>query len=606
MLEMLMDKSTYETIKNNEDRTIVNKIKRLCQNSHVALTKSEENYLTSFEPKTSQFYGLPKIHKCPEIINAINESNSEYVKVENPPNLKFRPIVAGPACPTHRLSHLLDILLTPYVKHVSTFIRDDIDFLNHLPETISENEMFASFDVTSLYSNISHTLGLEAIEFWLEKYPEDHNDRFPPEFIMEAIKLILNNNTFMFGSKNFKQVLGTAMGTKFAPTYATLVLGYLETKLYDTLETNYGVHYSVYIKNNFKRFLDDCFICWDKTKGNIEDFHKILNSLDTNINFTLETSSTQLPFLDILLKRGANNSLITDIYHKPTDTKQYLDFNSCHPRHTKINVPYNLARRICCIVTNSELRHIRLNELQSNLVKRNYPKEVIKMGIDRAKNLDLHTLRTPRERQQSNSISFVETYNPNYESFSKTINSTLTFLDGSARMKEVLKDKHIIHSKRQAPSLKNILTKAKFEENDKTYTTSKCGNGRCKCCENIIETSSYHFSDINLEFQIRSDMNCNSRNLIYVLFCNGCNQRYVGQSGDELRSRCRVHRQHISNPEDAPLFVSKHIKQCAGSLEPSFRILPIYKMKTEDKDQRIKMEMHFITKLCPSLNMLTH
>ena len=69
----------------------------------------------------------------------------------------------------------------------------------------------------------------------------------------------------MFGSKNFKQVLGTAMGTKFAPTYATLVLGYLETKLYDTLETNYGVHYSVYIKNNFKRFLDGRFICWDKT-----------------------------------------------------------------------------------------------------------------------------------------------------------------------------------------------------------------------------------------------------------------------------------------------------------------------------------------------------
>ena len=99
-------------------------------------------------------------------------------------------------------------------------------------------------------------------------------------------------------------------------------------------------------------------------------------------------------------------------------------------------------------------------------------------------------------------------------------------------------------------------------------------------------------------------MNCNTKNLIYVLFCNGCNQRYVGQSGDELRNRCRVHRQHIKNPETAPLPLSKHISQCASSKDPQFYMLPIYKMKNENKDQRLKMEQHFIQKLCPSLNAL--
>ena len=600
---MLNDEETYCLIKENEDRGIVNKIKRLCQTSDVTLTKPEEDYLTNFDPKTSQFYGLPKIHKCPEIIDAIHRTNCEYIKIENPANLKFRPIVAGPACPTSRLSHLLDILLSPYVKHVPSFVRDDIDFLNHLPETISENEILASFDVTSLYSNISHSLGLEAVQFWLDKYPQDLNERFPKSFVLEAMKIVLNNNTFVFGSKNYKQVLGTAMGTKFAPTYATLVLGYLETKLYNLVETNFGIEYSTFIRNNFKRFLDDCFIFWNKTKGNIEEFHKLLNSLDRNIRFTLETSENELPFLDILVTRDTNNRVITDIYYKPTDTKQYLDFHSCHPRHTKINVPYNLARRICAIVSNTELRNTRLNELQSHLLKRNYPVDVIKIGINKAKSLDLQTLRTPREQNQSETLTYIETYNPNYESFSQTINNTLSFLQGSERMKAVLKDKRIIHAKRQAPSLKRILTKAKFQENNKVHKTAKCGDKRCKCCENIIETSSFLFSDINLEFQIKTDMNCNSKNLIYVLFCNGCNQRYVGQSGDELRSRCRVHRQHISNPNEAPLFVSKHINQCAHSIVPSFQILPIYKMKTEDKDQRIRMEHHFINKLCPSLNM---
>ena len=311
-----------------------------------------------------------------------------------------------------------------------------------------------------------------------------------------------------------------------------------------------------------------------------------------------------MQFLDILVLHGENNRVVTDIYHKPTDTRQYLDFHSCHPRHTKINVPYNLARRICSIVIDTSLCGIRLCELKSNLIKRNYPIDIINMGIDKAKQLDLQTLRTPRETQHSESITYIETYNPNYESFSKTINNTLGFLNGSDRMKEVLKNRRIIHAKRQAPSLKRILTKARFKENDKIYQTSKCGDQRCKCCENIIEASTFHFSDINLEFQIRSDMNCNSRNLIYVLFCNGCNQRYVGQSGDELRSRCRVHRQHIKNPETAPLNLSKHISQCATSKDPQFRIFPIYKMQCEDKDQRLRMEQHFINKLCPSLNMI--
>ena len=96
----------------------------------------------------------------------------------DPTDLKFRPIVAGPICPTHRLSSLIDILLKPFIKYVKSYIRDDIDFLNYLPQSISDDEIFTSFDVTSLYSNITHNLGLEAIDFWLSKFPDDINERF--------------------------------------------------------------------------------------------------------------------------------------------------------------------------------------------------------------------------------------------------------------------------------------------------------------------------------------------------------------------------------------------------------------------------------------------
>lgn len=49
----------------------------------------------------------------------------------------------------------------------------------------------------------------------------------------------------------------------------------------------------------------------------------------------------KIAFLDIVVKRDINGYITTDINHKETDTKQYLDCRSCHPRHIKNNVLFN-------------------------------------------------------------------------------------------------------------------------------------------------------------------------------------------------------------------------------------------------------------------------
>ena len=106
-------------------------------------------------------------------------------------------------------------------------------FLNTLPLTVKEETLLASFDVESLYTNIPHELGIEAIKYWLDKYPQEIQNRFSKEFILEGIELILKNNSFYFDGTFYRQIKGTAMGTKFAPTYATLSIAYLEVKLYE-------------------------------------------------------------------------------------------------------------------------------------------------------------------------------------------------------------------------------------------------------------------------------------------------------------------------------------------------------------------------------------
>ena len=87
----------------------------------------------------------------------------------------------------------------------------------------------------------------------IRDYPKELPTRISKNFILEGIKFILENNYFCFNDTYFVQIKGTAMGTKFAPVYATLVLAYLEEKLYVQLENEFDWEFRQYIGDNFKR-----------------------------------------------------------------------------------------------------------------------------------------------------------------------------------------------------------------------------------------------------------------------------------------------------------------------------------------------------------------
>jgi len=81
----------------------------------------------------------------------------------------------------------------------------------------------------------------------------------PNKTILKTLFLfVLENNYFEFKNILYKQLFGTAMGTKMAPPYANLFLGYLE-------ETRILIStFKMYIKL-YLRFLDDIFFIWNGT-----------------------------------------------------------------------------------------------------------------------------------------------------------------------------------------------------------------------------------------------------------------------------------------------------------------------------------------------------
>ena len=185
---------------------------------------------------------------------------------------------------THRLSNILDILLQPYTKYVKSYIKGTKYSPQKLPENIDENSILVTFDVENVFSNFPHNLGLEAIEFWINEYPDGLPNRISKEFIINSIKLILENNSLCFNDiYNFLRTKGTAMGTKFAPVYATLVFAHLEEKIYEKSEADFNQTFSLYLETNLKRFFDDCFLKFKQQEKDLDKFHLLLNSLHPKI-----------------------------------------------------------------------------------------------------------------------------------------------------------------------------------------------------------------------------------------------------------------------------------------------------------------------------------
>ena len=153
------------------------------------------------------------------------------------------------------------------------------------------------------------------------------------------------------------------MGTKFAPICATLVLGYLEETLYRKVEIVFDLNFKTYIEENFKRFLDDCSILFRKSDEDLTKLPELINTLHPSLNFTMDKSIIKLSFLDTMVI-NKNGEVQTDIIYKPTDSKQYLLYTSCHPKHTRNSIPYNLARRLKTIVSDERTLHKRLEELE--------------------------------------------------------------------------------------------------------------------------------------------------------------------------------------------------------------------------------------------------
>ena len=127
------------------------------------------------------------------------------------------------------------------------------------------------------------------------------------------------------------------------------------------------------------------------------------------------------------------------------------------------------------------------------------------------------------------------------------------------------------------------MTRAKFNpEDDNKLQVSTCNDRRCATCEYIISGNEIILKD-GKRIYANANMTCKSANLIYCIKCAKCEEIYIGQTGNALSERMRVHRQQIRDPAYRQIPLSAHLETCAGG---AFKVFPFYKMLSDSDTLR--------------------
>ena len=285
---------------------------------------------------------------------------------------------------TENICKWTDLELQLLVKELSSNVKDTTDFIKKLEEinksyNLPENSLLVTWDVKSLYTNITHKECLDSVFHFLQS---TSTSRKKIEVILHFTDLILTSNIFRFGSDYFLQKSGIAMGNVTAPSLANLLMGLLKKNLLSKCSKKPLVWF---------RYINDVFFIWTHSKEDLDDFLIFCNSYDPNIQFHAIPPSKNTPFLDVSVIIE-NGKLICDLYTKPTDNHLFLGWSSCHPVHTKQNLPYSIAlriRRICTRLTDFEKN---AKELRSYLIARGYKLKNIKDSINKARKISRYDI----------------------------------------------------------------------------------------------------------------------------------------------------------------------------------------------------------------------
>ena len=391
MDELISDRTKFSEIKESiqvyslrvEDK-INNFLRKLKNMSLLPDETYKKLYATGSGPGI--LYGLPKTHKA-------NFAS----------NYQLRPIFAAYNAASYKLAKFLVPVLAPFTTGEYT-VDNSFTFCQKICSVENANHLFmTSFDIESLFTNIPL---YETINICLNYlFPNDSSTTLglSRKLFKTLLEHSVLNSFFLFNNRIFKQIEGLGMGLPLGPTFANIFMCYHEKLWLRECPDHFKPVF-------YTRYVDDTFVLF-RDESHYKLFLNYINSKHVNINFTVETeSSNSLSFLDVNVSRF-NNKFITSVYRKPTFSGQGISFFSFTPFLFKLNAIKTLVFRSYSICSNYHDMHKEFNFLKDFFVSNGFPANlilsVIKHFLDRRINNTTITTTTTVPDEATEHIKYI-------------------------------------------------------------------------------------------------------------------------------------------------------------------------------------------------------
>lgn len=265
--------------------------------SENGLKDSISRMLTVSNPKVPVMYGLPKIHKTGD---------------------KMRPIVSNIKTPTSKIAKWIVGRFNSLNYPRGLCVKNSIELVEKLKnERVEEDELLVSFDVVGLFPNVDLLTAYRSMESFLNSSGVDANEKV---ILEKMVKICMQQNTFEFRGKFYKQTSGVSIGNSASPMVADFFMNQFEEE----------VKNEAWFPKLWYRYVDD--ILAKVKKKDVDTILCNLNSIYPTIKFTMEKEeNSSIPFLDLMIRRN-ENKLEFSIYRKPTDKQLFIGADSFHHR----------------------------------------------------------------------------------------------------------------------------------------------------------------------------------------------------------------------------------------------------------------------------------
>ena len=504
----------------------------------VGLTlKNNKSTASKFKPGRTYFVPSLKIHKLP--VDAIKPG------CEIPARLI--------TCLQESVTSRSDIFITSkWLKELerdycSDLVKDTTDTLVWLDDieklTMASKNNFTpfTFDFESLYDSLEPNLVLKALNDAMKKCRISWSNDFC-NWICKLVQLSVDSAIGEFKGNFYKQKRGIATGGSNCVELANITVFYvLKNVLYSKPDKMKGII-------DIKRFIDDGCGIHKMSASKFKSFSSYVSENVKKYGLKIKESDWNVPtnaresvsFLDIKLKFDEKKSIQTSLYRKPTDSRSYLNFNSCHPNHIFTGVVYSQALRLRRIIKDDEELLNELNTLKDDFKRCNYPSKMLEKFIEKAKTMSRDDLLKKEKNKKEKNVNRHEK------------NDSIMVVSTHGRDKELIKTTKTLEKnypglkfkyvKKTGPSLKKMLTKSKeIALGPSKGFTKKCDRARCKSC-NLMSQKNYLKIKGNKGKLYTAKGNCQTKNLIYNAQCKLCQKMYVGKSTQPFSERINGHR----------------------------------------------------------------